>query len=185
MSRKPNQKTKRTLDGDSSSLTRRFIGGTVALFGVVVGLLAILPRVSVTPSDPVDPNNTFSASFVIANGTYVPLRNVTATLAIGQLQGLGKGPVDPNFHPNYTSRLGFPTWSNHMLAMDDKFTITPDDVIHAVSGSGVGDAEIAIVVSYQPWILPWDTREDISIQDASANQRQLLLVLGTNGMIFA
>jgi hypothetical protein len=67
------------------------------------------------------------------------------------------GPFDPAVSP---SRLEFPEWANHTLTMDKRFTITLDQLFHAPdevlnSPKRPGNADIDIVISYQPWFLPW------------------------------
>jgi hypothetical protein len=122
--------------------------GIATLLG---GATVVLPRPTVTPSDPVDPDNPMSASFTIINTNFVPLRRVSASIAIGEVVSRGH-ELDPNWIPNWSSRMAIPEWSNHSLAMDDRFTITPGDVF----GGNWGQADIAIVVIYRPWIFPID-----------------------------
>jgi hypothetical protein len=62
--------------------------------------------------------------------------------------------LDPNFTPTFDSQVFRSDWANHDLDMDEKFTISPDQFIHITNGLPV-EGDIAIVVSYQPWIFPW------------------------------
>ncbi len=75
--------------------------------------------------------------------------------AVGQVQGSDGKPFNPNFQPSFTSRVVSPEWQNHDLGIDDKFTVTPDQVFHTVIGFGPKMADIAIVVEYRPAYLPW------------------------------
>jgi hypothetical protein len=127
------------------------ISGLVTLVGLVVALLTLLPRPAVTPSDPVDPDNPLSASFTIANNNFIPLRRVSASLGIGEIQPVGK-PLDPVVEYAEQGTLTPDAWIDHTLEMDDHYTITPYDVIHA---TGDREAAIEIVVSYNPWIMPF------------------------------
>jgi len=120
------------------------------LVGGIAAALVFLPRISVVPSDPVDAANPFSASFTIANNNFIPLRQVVASLGVGQIAGEPR-ELDPNFHPSFESRLTMPAWGNHALDMDERFTITLSDMFN---WPHVNAADIAIVVSYKPWILP-------------------------------
>ena len=132
------------------------ISVVLALLGGIVAVLTLLPRISVTPSEIVDPNDTFSASFTISNNNFIPLRHVGAALGILEIQPLGI-PLDSHLPPYKNGGLVRSAWANHSLDMDDRFTITPSDSIRTKTPR---EASIAIVVSYQPWVLPW-TRKKI------------------------
>ena len=140
------------------------ITGIPVLLGLIVGILTLLPRISVTASDPVDPNDTLSASFTISNNNFIPLRHVSAALGVEQIQPFGV-PLDSHI-PRYKNG-GFvrTAWSNHSLDMDDKFTVTPSDLFKFKAPR---EASIAIDVFYQPWVLPW-RREKIFRFDTHKN----------------
>jgi hypothetical protein len=109
----------------------------------------------VEPSDPTDGHNALSASFTITNTNFVPLRHVSVYLGLGQLEQNGQ-PFDRRLRYDFSSRVTQPWWMDHTLDMDERFTITPAELFHG----NYTDGEIAIVVSYKPWFLPW-TREKI------------------------
>jgi hypothetical protein len=136
------------------------ISGTLALIGGVVAVLTLLPRISVSPTDPVDPDNPLSASFTIANNNFIPLRHVSAVLGIGEIQPVGK-PLDADIAYRDQGALAPAAWSNHSLDMDDHFTVSPYDVVHAY---GDREAAIQIIVSYKPWILPLDRQKRFRFQ---------------------
>jgi hypothetical protein len=162
MSGKPPKRTKRKhqIEEPHSKKTRSLIIGSVlglaTVLGVPAALLTLLPRISVASSDPVDPNDTLSASFTISNNNFIPLRHVTATLLINEVQPFGV-PLDRDI-PAAEMGSGFvrPAWTNHSLDMDDKFTVSPSDIVHFTTPR---EASIAILVSYQPWIVPWTRRK--------------------------
>ncbi len=114
-------------------------------------MLSLLPRISVNPSDPVDPNNALSALFTIANNGFIPLRKVAASLGLGEIQPVGKA-LDANVEYDLQGELAPTAWSNHSLDMDDDYTISPFDVIRAY---GDRQAAIQIIVLYNLWVLPW------------------------------
>jgi hypothetical protein len=132
---------------------KTLLASVLAIATILGGVAVVLPRPSVTPNDPVDPSNPMSASFTVTNSSIIPLRHVTAYVAIGQVANIS-AKLDPNFEPTFTSRLFRPEWRDHTLDMDERFTITPADVF----GSGWGEADIAIGVIYRPWFFPM-TRE--------------------------
>ncbi len=66
-----------------------------------------------------------------------------------------------NFVPDFTSRITAPEWNNHKLGMDERFTITPARIFRrADQNVRLNGADIAIVVTYKPWMLPF-TREKV------------------------
>jgi hypothetical protein len=50
--------------------------------GIVTGYLALLPRVSVSQNEQLDPSNTFSSPFIISNDGPLPMENVRFTCGI-------------------------------------------------------------------------------------------------------
>ncbi len=130
--------------------------GLATLLGGVVSALTLLPRVSVTPSDPVDPTNTFSASFTISNNNFIPLRHVDAGIGIWQMLGKDVQPQEVQKIVPFEDVMPFERaeWRNHNLDMDERFTITPNELFTG----HVTLADIGIIVTYQPWILPWSRK---------------------------
>jgi hypothetical protein len=124
------------------------------LLGGVVAVLALLPRPVITPSDPVDIANPFSASFTVSNANFIPLYNVNVSLGIGQIVTYPR-QIDPNFIPSFESRLTCQEWCNHTLNMDERFTISIAKLLNLKSPARLNGGDIAIVVSYKPWISPF------------------------------
>jgi hypothetical protein len=122
--------------------------GIATLLG---GAAVVLPRPTVTADEPVDPQNTLSASFTIVNTNFIPLRHVTAALGLGQLKTINGVTIQSQSWPQFDTKISFITWENHALNMDDKFTITPDQLFHGK----FKDGDIEISVSYRPWFIPW------------------------------
>lgn len=127
---------------------RSFIFAAIAVISFV---LLLWPRITVTPSEPVDPTNSLSTLFTITNSGFIPLRKVSASLGLGEIQPVGK-PLDPNVGFDNPSGLARTAWSNHSLDMDDSYTISPFEMIHAY---GDRQAAIEIVIQYHLWLLPW------------------------------
>jgi hypothetical protein len=90
-----------------------------------------------------------SVSFTISNANVLPLWDVSASLGVGQINGRDRA-LDPGFVPNFATRLTNPEWQHHNLGMDDSFTVSPESMFR-----NAGPADIAIVISYKPWFLPW------------------------------
>jgi len=133
------------------------VWGAFLVFCAALALLSVLPRISVLPSDPVDPNNSMSSSFLITNTGFIPLRHLTVALALGEVtSAVQTNPKDAHVYstsqPSIKSALVYPDWIDHRLDMDESFTVSPSQVFQ---GTGWGEANIAFVISYHPWFLPW------------------------------
>ena len=101
-----------------------------SLVGGFAAILTFLPRISISPSDPPDLQDIFSASFTITNTNFIPLRDVSASVAAGNIL-LGDSPPNVKTRSNeFNLRLQIPDWTNHNLDIDEKFAITPQDVIN-------------------------------------------------------
>lgn len=131
---------------------KRVLAGILAsstVMGAVAALLMLLPRLSVTVNEPVDPSNAMSAPFTITNSGFIPLWDVGAELVVRYISASAQGVTITSTAPNGTRFLR-PDWLGHRLNMDDHFTLAPSDL---VSRATEGDISIAVV--YKPWILPF------------------------------
>jgi len=139
------------------SLVWEALLGFATLIGIPAFVLTVLPRVAVpSPSTQIDSNNVLSVSFDISNSGLIPLNDVSARVAIGDV---GEGN-DPGMHsrryPNGVPYFDvyFPLepeeQQHHHLGLDERFTINPESQLSGY----VRSADIEIVVSYEPWIVP-------------------------------
>ena len=129
--------------------------GICTFVGFVASVIVFLPRPNVSaPTVPFDTEDSFSVSFDVSNNGFIPLYHCTVSFGVGQVVGKEK-QLDPLFIPSFESRFVMPAWKDHDLGMDDRITIVLNDLI-----KNVGSADIAIIVSYNPWIIPID-REKI------------------------
>jgi hypothetical protein len=138
-----------------------FLGG---LLGAVTAALSLLPRMTVEPSAPVDKYNLFSSSFTVTNTNFVPLEHVDVLLGIGELE-FGSHPSivgskTPETNPAFDNAVANPKWIHHTLSMDEKLTITLSDMFGADFGQNLTGGDIAVIIRYHPWILPFE-REKI------------------------
>jgi hypothetical protein len=117
--------------------------------GAIAAALTILPRVVVSPpTNPINPKDALSVSFDVTNTGLIPLGDVGAFFGVGQIE-IGR-PFDRGFIPSFKSRLANPEWQHHQLGIDDRFTVDLSQwFIHPVD-----TADIAIGVTYSPWVLP-------------------------------
>jgi hypothetical protein len=130
-------------------------GSPHSLVGGLGALVTFLPRFSVTAGEIVDSQNTFSASFTIANLGFIQLRHVQANLGLGAFKSSSLGLLDPKANYTYKPELAASEWAIPRLNMDQTFTFTPDQVFRYTVVNDPLQADIAIIVSFQPWILPW------------------------------
>jgi hypothetical protein len=135
----------------------------VAILGIItlLGLLALIPRPTVSPADYLDKNNPFVCTFTIANNSPMTLRHVTARVLVGNVS-MGVSADKPPNKADYLGSGGFvyPEWQDHNLETDEKFTITTEHLFRPAPGAHFGTADIAIAVSFKPWFLPI-TREKV------------------------
>lgn len=128
----------------------KVIAASVGIPGVLAALLALLPRISVALSDPVDPENPFSSSVTLTNTGYIPLDAVVPFFAVGQIGTPPGAHQNLGFCPDYKSprivreQWGFP----RDMAIDDRFGFPLNDVWDTFQ-HGLEFADIAIVVQYK------------------------------------
>jgi hypothetical protein len=126
---------------------RRAISWILGIATTIIGVVAVVyPRPVVTPSEPVDPENSLSASFTVTNNNVVPLWHVSGAFSLGELHTAHREPptdsTDPAKPPRisinpaitlvsaakFGSDLSMPSWLNHKLNMDDGFTVIPEEL---------------------------------------------------------
>jgi hypothetical protein len=154
------------------SKTKKFVVGALTtmamIIGIVSGLVALLPRVSVQASAPFDPSHPYPIPFTVTNNGSITLYNVRFFVGLCNLvwgPGYGEGVTLKSEKPcNGPSdmRITDPTWSRQKFEVDQQHVVRYDDIIpHPSTDNGmrVHSAEISIVVQFQPWIIPWPVRE--------------------------
>jgi hypothetical protein len=128
--------------------------GMATVGGFVVGLLIFLPRVTVSSPVTTDPDARSPIPFEITNSGYLPLYDVKPMLGLCEIHsqpakriGTSNGPLLTKFAPSF--------WQQKSLTMDERATVRFDDVFEFPPPSKFGGADISIIVSYRPWILPF------------------------------
>ena len=117
-----------------------------------------------TPGDPVESGDPFSASFTITSSNVFPLRDVGAAVAVIEVAA-SPVPFNEENRPdilNIDSLSCFTEkdWNHHDLSADERYTITPYTTIAPANQFVVlAGADIAIVVDYKPWFIPIKRRE--------------------------
>jgi hypothetical protein len=123
--------------------------GAILAVGTLLGYVVLIPRMTVVVSDPPDPNDPFSSSITVTNTGNLPLYSVSANLSIGTITFLNTqgNPITLKSEEVKTSYL-VKDWPPHDLSLDDRFTVSLNDVLSGNRGSLVS-AQIAVVVKYK------------------------------------
>jgi hypothetical protein len=146
--------------------------GLATLLGVPAAVVAFWPRLTVEIGEPRQPSDPFSAPFTVANTGIMPLRKVSFNVGLCKVFIL---TVGPNGRPITFNIVGTPDqqaaattppcsapngalltsseWANHRLAPDERYTGSLADM-HFLSGGQASEADITMVVTFQPWIIP-------------------------------
>ena len=136
------------------------------MLGGATAILALLPRVTVEPGAPFEPSNPFSAPFTIANTNFVPLEGVGVSVRFCDITfeppeppGPGtiklRGTEDGKCNGTVGARGTITEWNHHRLGADEKYTISIGDWFNVTKGNRIISADISIVVSFYPWIAPF------------------------------
>jgi len=99
-----------------------------------------------------------SAAFTVTNTGFIELSDVDVSFGLGQM-GFGGVPLRHNVVPSFTSLQALSEWRGHSLSRDEGYTITLGDFVNGGGPEPLTGADIAIVVRYKPWILPWKCEE--------------------------
>ena len=139
----------------------------------VLAFLVLWPRVNISVSNPIDPENVFSASFVISNTGLVQMNHTNVSIYCGFMKMFGGGANITNTtdHPETAGENGLhfepPDWQDHSIAPDISITVSPESQI---VGWKVPEADILLVISYRPWSLPFRLKKKsrwVAIPDGS------------------
>lgn len=140
------------------------VQGTLALCTVAAFLVVWIPRVSVTPGDPVLHGDPFSASFTIKASNIFPLYHVRALIAsidiVAEPLSFDENSRGQITNVDHLSCITEKDWNHHTLSGDEKYSITPYSLyVPSNQFAVLAGADIAIVVDYQPWFIPIRRRQ--------------------------
>jgi hypothetical protein len=137
------------------------------LLGIVVAVVSLVPRVTITSSGaPMDPENPYLVTFTTTNNS--PMLETLNDVSVGIV--LGKILTEPlpfkpdKTLPNLDIQLTRPEWNRHKLLVDETYTVTLDNMfalgkVPPYKPIRLSGTDIGIVVKYKPWILPWHHRK--------------------------
>lgn len=131
----------------------KVIGSICLAVITVIGTITwFWPSVSVSISDPVDPNNPFSAKATITNTGHITLRNVEPFIDLGEIK-FG----DPQHPGIWKSDVGFTEFGNRAWHAADLSPNQPLDIGLSegmFSPPSLLSADLRITVKYQLPIIP-------------------------------
>jgi hypothetical protein len=130
----------------------RVLAFVIGIPGVLAALLSLLPRVSVSLSDPVDPQQPFSSSVTVTNTGFIKIFAVTPYWAPHEVWGAARLPTSNRVGTPYLSRGHFESWGIHDLGPDEHFSFPLNEAI-TVPVEVLGGADIAIIVTYETPLL--------------------------------
>jgi hypothetical protein len=133
-------------------LYRKVLAGLLGAIGLGASLLAyseLMPRVTVTASDPAVSDEPFSTTVTIANTGSIPLEKVVYGIGLQQL-----GSHDVILLGDHYGDVLRPDQTPVDLRTDDRFSFPLSRVIQA-KNVDLTSADIAIVVIYQVPFIHW------------------------------
>jgi hypothetical protein len=114
----------------------------VGIPGLYVGILSVLPRISITPQEPLQRHEPFSAPFIISNDGYSTVHTINLTCSLDSVL---------DTHRNRYTNVTTPSSQNiDYLAAGGRSTFDCP-----VGNLQILEADFSIIVSFRPDFLPW------------------------------
>jgi hypothetical protein len=130
----------------------RFITALGILLGIV-GLVALLPDVTIEPSNAPEASNPFSGAFKVRNDQFYPIEHVHIQAYVWCVKmGTGTDTTPPSTCKKGNIPSSRPEW-NQDIAGHDSRDILAGEVLYGTPHALLY-AEISIEVSYRPWFVP-------------------------------
>lgn len=125
----------------------------LGIVSAIVGLLALLPAVTIEPANAPEASNPFSGVFKAVNGQIYPIEHVHIQAYLWCVKmGTGTDTTPPSMCEKGNIPSSMPAW-NQDIAPHGSRQISAGEVLF-VTAHALLYAEISIKVSYQPWFLP-------------------------------
>lgn len=152
--KKQRQKAKEKEANKKSILSPWRIASGIATLVGILGLVTFLPHITTTISDPVDPNNPFSASVTITNTGVFTLDEVEPFFGLRKMTFGGPAATRTWLGPaqQYT-RFGIRGWHASSLDPDKNFTFALDEIWG--NQPNLRSADVAVIVQYQVPLVHW------------------------------
>jgi hypothetical protein len=68
-------------------------------------------------------------------------------------------PFFPRCNDKFTGIFSAANWQHSRMNMDERFTVTWDDVFQNDTSGSIDYADIIITVAYRLWFLPWHSQK--------------------------
>jgi hypothetical protein len=133
----------------------------MGIVGLIISVLIFWPRVTLEYGEPVDPENSLSATFTVVNSTFiVPLQDVAVKMGVCQIM-FGSNPLNLRGRCNNSDPITWskPEWYHHRLTADERYGISFGDLINPGPGAKLSGADVSVVVTYQWWFIPIKCRK--------------------------
>lgn len=130
---------------------KKLLNATLTIMSIAafaVTMLTLFPRLSVSNSSAIDPNDPFSTPFLISNDGYVPLFSVEFSLAIREVKNKVGGGIFGN--SKYGLRMTKPDAKVDIFGPSDVYSLYAGQFIRAPAM--FNSADIAIVIQSPVWI---------------------------------
>ena len=131
--------------------------GTATLVGGIAGVLAFVPRVTPTLSEPADPDDPFTASVTITNTGFIPVRAVIPGIGVRSIGFSGKevmGDPQGDLVPVHRADM-----KPRDLGLDERFTFALNDFFDP-GKNNLSKADIAVIVDFEPYTPFWHWRRE-------------------------
>ena len=162
---KRKRRTITTLPQESPRKSRRYwsiflraLGGMTFCLGLAASVATFLPRITVDSPPQIDPLSPYPIPFTITNIGLVPLVNVQPAIGICELWTKRTSESSHDSRPcegSIRGRIMMDKWFIKELRADERHLIRLDDLFHIKPPARFGGADISIIVSYQPWLIPF------------------------------
>jgi len=122
----------------------------MAVFGFLVSLMTVYPRMTITISGPGDDRQPLSSSFLISNDGYLPTYSVSATCMLGEI-AIGKpfsgsGTLVPMSGPAMPPLLTLYPGAKESVPFSNCFIVSPSNLLTG--------AYLGLRVTYRPLLWP-------------------------------
>ena len=124
------------------------------IFVLIVGFLATIlnlsPKISLSPSPPLDPSDLFSTPFTVFNDGQFPVWNVKFTTLLNQVKNEGRVTWD-----NISVEIISPKPVASYLSQGDATTFSVPFRKFFGNVGAIDSADIEITINYQPFPMLW------------------------------
>jgi len=125
----------------------------LSVVSAIVGILALLPDVTIEPASAPEASNPFSGVFKVANGQIYPIEHVHIEAYLWCVKmGAGIDPTPPSVCEKGNIPSSRSQW-NQDIAPHGSRQIIAGELLYGTPRALLY-AEISIKVSYRPWFLP-------------------------------